>query len=281
MESSQPLQVNVREVIAAKNSGILRWIPRFLLRWFERFVHQDELNFVLRKFHNSSGTDFAIQALGEMGCNIEFINGHRIPATGPVILVANHPLAGLDALALFSEAGKIRKDIHIITNDVLASIPQFKSHFIPVNKLGKSAKDSMVQVDKAYALGEMMLVFPAGLCSRKKGGEIKDLEWQKSFLIKSIQYNYTIVPIHIDGSNSPRFYRLANLRKFLGIKFNFEMMTLADELFKQKGKTLKLTVGKPICADIFSKKDAWLQAQQIREFVYKLPVNSEASFTVG
>ena len=277
---NQPLQVSVREVIASKNANLLRWIPEFLLRWFERFVHQEELNHVLKTYHGLDGREFALKAIEEMGCTVNTVHPERIPRDGAVVFVANHPMAGLDALSLFSEVGKIRQDLHIIANDVLAVIPQFQGYFIPVNKLGKSAKESMLRVDQAYAKRAAMIVFPSGMCSRKINGRIVDLDWQKSFLTKAIQYNYTIVPVHVDGANSPRFYRLANWRKFLRIKFNIEMMTLADELFLQKGKTLTLTFGLPINADIFDKKRTFEGAQQMKDFVYQLQSNPDAHFTL-
>jgi putative hemolysin len=276
--NNQPLQVSVREVIASKNASLLRWIPEFLLRWFERFVHQDELNRVLRKYHGFDGREFAIKAVEEMGCTIKSFHTERIPKEGPVVFVANHPMAGMDALCLFAEVGRVRHELHIIANDVLASIPQFKGYFIPVNKFGKSAKESMVRVDEAYAEKEAMIVFPSGMCSRKTNGIIMDLEWQKSFLGKAIQYNYNIVPVHIDGSNSNRFYRIANWRKFFKIKFNIEMMTLADELFKQKGQTITLTFGHPIAANLFNKRRTMEEVQLIKDFVYQLPLDPEARF---
>lgn len=278
MHSDKPLQVSVREVIASKNANLLRWIPEFVLRWFERFVHQDELNRVLRTYHGYDGREFAIKAIEEMGCTVETIHANRIPTSGPVVFVANHPMAGMDALCLFAEVGKVRSKLHIIANDVLAHIPQFQGYFIPVNKLGKSAKESMIRVDTAYAEKEAMIVFPAGLCSRKINNKIVDLEWQKSFLAKAIQYNYSIVPVFIDGENSRRFYRIANWRKFLKIKFNIEMMTLADELFLKRGQTITLTFGHAIEASLFDKRNTLQESQYIKDFVYQLQDDPNATF---
>jgi len=278
--SDQPLQVSVREVISSKNANLLRWIPEFVLRWFERFVHQDELNRVLRTYHGYDGREFAIKAIQEMGCTVATNFSERIPTEGPVVFVANHPMAGMDALSLFAEVGKVRSKLHIIANDVLAHIPQFKGYFIPVNKFGKSAKDSMVRVDQVYAEREAMIVFPAGLCSRKIDNKIVDLEWQKSFLAKAIQYNYTIVPVYIDGANSSRFYRIANWRKFWRIKFNIEMMTLADELFLKRGQTITLTFGNPIDSSLFDKRNTLFEAQYIKEFVYRLQEDPNATFAL-
>ena len=105
-----------------------------------------------------------------------------------------------------------------------------------------------------------------------------DLEWQKSFLAKAIQYNYSIVPVFIDGENSRRFYRIANWRKFLKIKFNIEMMTLADELFLKRGQTITLTFGHAIEASLFDKRNTLQEAQYIKDFVYHLKEDPNATF---
>lgn len=281
MRENTPLQINIRDVIASKNPGILKWIPNFVIKWFEKFVHQSELNTLLRNHHKKDGISFAKGVIQELGTEIVLINRENIPLSGNCVMVANHPMAGLDALCLFSVVGEVRSDILLIANDVLAHIPQFKDHFIPVNKMGKSAKEALINVDRAYGSAGMMMVFPAGLCSRKIDGKIVDLEWQKSFLLKAIQYDLQIIPVHIDGANSNRFYRIANWRKFFGIKFNIEMMTLADELFQQKDKGLTITVGQPLSASLFSKRSALSDAQKIKEYVYELSRNPAANFSPG
>ena len=278
MADQTPLQINIRDVIAAKNKRILRWIPNFVLNWFERFVHQAELNELFLNHYHEEGIEFAHSVVRELGANVRVVNGDKIPVHGNCVMVANHPMAGLDALCLFSEVGKIRSDISLIANDILSHIPQFRKYFVPVNKLGKSPKEAMLRVDQAYKTAGMMMVFPAGLCSRKIDGKIVDLEWQKSFLIKAIQYNLQIIPVHINGANSNRFYRIANWRKALGLRFNVEMMTLADELFKQKDKELTITIGQPISPQAFSKQNAVEDAQKIKDYVYQLSQNPQAIF---
>ena len=279
MTNNAPLQVNIRDVIASKNAKILKWIPNFFINWFERFVHQTEVNAILRKHHNEVGIQFATSLVKELGAKVNLVNIENVPTTGKCVLVANHPMAGLDSLCLYSSIGQVRSDIMLIANDVLANIPPFNDYFIPVNKLGKSPKESMIRIDNAYAAGGMMMIFPAGLCSRKIDGKIIDLEWQKSFLMKAIQYDLQIIPVHINGANSNRFYRIANWRKFLGIKFNVEMMTLADELFKQKDKELTITIGKPLSPSMFNKKNAMEDAQKIKAHVYELTKNPLANFS--
>ena len=100
---------------------------------------------------------------------------------------------------------------------------------------------------------------------------IKDLAWKKTFISKSVETQRNVIPVHFEGRNSDFFYNLANLCKFLGIKFNIAMLYLADEMFKNRHKTFKVTIGKPIPWQTFDKsRSATEWADYVRELVYKL-----------
>jgi len=116
------------------------------------------------------------------------------------------------------------------------------------------------------------LIFPAGLVSRKQqNNKIEDLVWKKSFISKAIQYKKDIIPVHIEGENSKRFYNLAYWRKKIGIRANIEMFFLVDEMYKQKGKTLTFTFGEAISWKTFTKdkpNEYW--SQKVKEHMYAL-----------
>jgi hypothetical protein len=104
---------------------------------------------------------------------------------------------------------------------------------------------------------------------------VKDLEWKKAFVKQARNNDQIIVPVHIDGELSNFFYRLANFRKFLGIKANIEMLYLADEMFRQKGKHIQFTVGKPIEAKTLDTKTSDVEwAEWFRNHVYTLNSNT-------
>jgi putative hemolysin len=114
-------------------------------------------------------------------------------------------------------------------------------------------------------------MFPAGICSRRIKGVIRDLEWKKTFITKSIQTQRDIVPIHFEGRNSDFFYNLANVNKMLGIKFNIAMLYLSDEMFRNRNKKFKVTIGKPIPWQTFDKSKTPTEwAQYVKEIVYTL-----------
>ncbi|MCE2712196.1 MAG: hypothetical protein LW688_06605 [Cryomorphaceae bacterium] len=109
------------------------------------------------------------------------------------------------------------------------------------------------------------------MVSRRIKGEVRDLDWKKTFITYSLKFNQPIVPVFIDGELSNFFYRLSNFRRAIGIKVNLEMLYLADELFKQRNKTMRFTIGEPIWpADLDLSLGERELAQVIKEKVYKL-----------
>ena len=126
-------------------------------------------------------------------------------------------------------------------------------------------------VEAGFKSDDHLIMFPAGLCSRRQKGVVKDLEWKKTFITKSVQAQRDIVPIHFNGCNSDFFYNLANTCKTLGIKFNIAMLYLVDEMFKNKHKTFTVTIGKPIPWQTFDKSKTPAQwAEYVKDIVYKL-----------
>jgi putative hemolysin len=116
-----------------------------------------------------------------------------------------------------------------------------------------------------------MLMFPAGLCSRKIDGKIHDLPWKKTFISKSVETHRDIVPIHFSGQNSEKFYRIANICKALNLKFNVAMLFLVDDMYKNVHKTFRVAFGKPIPWETFDKSKTPAQwAQYVQDKVYEL-----------
>ena len=126
-------------------------------------------------------------------------------------------------------------------------------------------------VQAGFSSGNHIIMFPAGLCSRRKKGVIRDLAWKKTFITKSVEHQRDVVPIHFSGRNSNFFYGLANLCETLGIKFNIAMLFLVDEMYKNVHKTFYVKIGKPIPWQTFDRsKSAAEWAQYVQDEVYKL-----------
>ncbi len=271
-ESEKDKFIIVRDVIRKKNPGLLRWMPGFLLKYIEKIVHEDDINEIMTNIGHLHGLDF-VDALvdRELQIDVKLRGEEHIPPTGAVIFASNHPLGGLDGIAFMHAVGKYRQDVKFLVNDILLNIKNLQPLFVPVNTLGPQGRRNLKLIEEAYSDEHALLVFPAGLVSRKQNGRIEDLQWKKSFINKAKKYQTTIIPVHIGGQNSDFFYNLARFRQSVGIKANLEMFYLADELFRQKHKTVTITVGEPIAPSYFdSSKSEQEWAQEIKKQVYRL-----------
>ena len=276
-----PNFIDLDKVIAGKSPSLQKKLPRFLVRWLKKLLHVDEINYYLYLYRDKFGPDFTEAVLTKaLSVNIEVVNPQNIPQGINPLLVGNHPLGGVDGMALINEIGKVRRDILFPVNDFLLYLPGLRSNFIPINKVGRNSSN-LNALEEAFADNNALLYFPAGLCSRKQKGEIKDLEWKKTFVKKAVQYHRDITPVYVDAKNTNRFYRIANWRKKLGIKFNIEMALLPDEMFRQRGKTIRLVFGKPIPYTVFDSRHTdkeW--AAMVREHVYRLDKNPDLEFKI-
>ena len=264
--------IDVKKAIAGKNPRLLKFLPGFILRYIIKTVHQDELNLAVERNKNLFGHDFVDAAMEEFRAKPIVVGAQNIPTTGGVIMTANHPLGGLDGIAFMDVVGEYRKDIKFFVNDLLMAFKNLAPILVPVNKHGKNSTEYAKKFEETYASDECLLLFPAGLVSRKQDdGRIEDLVWKKSFISKAIQYQKNIIPVFIDGNNSKFFYNLAYWRKKIGIKANIEMFYLVDEMYKQRGKTLTFTFGEAISWEAFSKdKPAEYWSEKVKQHVYAL-----------
>lgn len=272
--------LDLDRVIAQKNPRLLKILPRFVLNYLKKVIHQDELNEIVRNNHDKYGIDFLDACLKGFGVKITYSGLENIPVDGRWIVAANHPLGGLDGMALMWLIGKVRKDIVFPVNDLLMNVENLKGLFIPVNKHGSNMGYAKA-IDDTFASDKALLFFPAGLCSRKQKDGICDLEWKKSFITKARAHQRDVIPCFIKGRNSNWFYNLARLRSFLGLKANIEMLYLVDEMFRQRDKEIVITFGKPISYSTFDKRKtdlAW--AQVLKNHVYKLGGNKDNMFEV-
>ena len=235
--------IDVEKVIYEKNKSLYRILPRFFINYIRRVIHEKELNNYLLNDPTTKGFDFAEKIIDYFNVTYSVANEENIPKTGNYIVVGNHPLGGFDGLIVTNLLHKHRNDILVTSNDLLMNIPNLHELFIPINTVGTNTTDLARRIEVAFKQENVILFFPAGLCSRRIKGEIVDLVWKKTFVTKAKAYQRDIIPIYFEGRNSNFFYNLSAIRKKLGIKLNIEMMYLVDELFKHKNKHFRLVVG--------------------------------------
>ena len=270
-ETNKTQEINVEKVLYSKNSALKKFVPKFIVNYLKKIVHQDELNEFLRKWGYLKDSELIEAGLRHFEIKFKVFNSENIPETGRYIFVSNHPLGGLDGLVFIYELSKHFHEIKFPVNDILTNIKNLSGIFLPVNKHGSLAKEAARMIEEAYSSDCQILNFPAGLCSRKRRGVIRDLEWQKSFITKSIQHKRDVIPAFFSGRNSNFFYNLANVRKMLGLKANIEMLYLTDEMFKQRDKEIRLVFGKPIPWETFDKSRSALEwANWVKSKSYEL-----------
>ena len=264
--------IDIDKVLREKAPKYYKYIPKFVVSYLKRIVHQEELNVFLYESRDKMGVDFLKACLEFLDAKIVVKGEENLPREGLYTFVSNHPLGGQDGVALGYVLGSFYEGkVKYMVNDLLMNLQGLAPLCIPINKTGKQAKDFPRMVEAGFASNDQLIMFPAGLCSRRQNGVIRDLDWKKTFIVKSVQAQRDVVPIHFEGRNSNFFYNLANVCKFLGIKFNIAMLYLADEMLKNRHKTFTVTIGKPIPWQTFDKsKTATEWAAYVKDIVYRL-----------
>ena len=276
MENGQNNLIDLRKIFTAKVPKLMKHMPEWLFRKIQRLLHEDDINEILTKYADLQGLDFINAVVADFNLDVVLDGVDNLMASDRILVASNHPLGGLDGIALIGAVGNHRGETLTPVNDFLMFVKNLQPIFIPVSKVGSataSREESLKLFNDTFAGDATICYFPFGLCSRKtKGGKIMDLDWKKTFITKSKAYQR-------EGRNSNFFYNLARLRKKLGIKVNIEMAFLVDEFFKQRNKQLKISFGKPIPYQTFDRRfnDAqW--AEKLRTFSYQLGNDAHLDF---
>ncbi len=284
MTDNDAIRIDLDEVLRQRLPRLSRFIPRFAVEWMERTICQDELNRILDENAGLEGADFARGALKSLGITVEPQFEERLPSpeNRRVLYVSNHPLGGLDGMALIDYVQRRHGgNVYFVVNDLLSAVKPLEKVFLPVNKFGKQSREAVKAVDEAFAGNDPVIMFPAGLVSRlrrvpymgKKRKLVSDLPWNKMFVNKAHHYKRDIIPIFFSGKNSKKFYRMANLRRRLGIKFNFEMIYLPGEMVRMANSSLTISFGVPLSWEMLTPgRDAAGCAASVRASVYHINV---------
>ena len=275
-------EINVEKIIYSKNPALGKVIPSFLINYLKRIVHQDDLNEFLKESGHLKNEELVEAGLKFMKTSYKVYGSENIPEHGRYIFVSNHPLGGLDGLVFINELSKHFKDLKFPVNDILLNIGNMSGIFLPINKHGFQGRSEVKRIEEAFESDCQILYFPAGLCSRRKRGKIRDLIWHKSFISKAVHYHRDVIPAFFSGRNSNFFYSLANVRKFFGIRANIEMLYLPDEMFRQKVKEISLIFGSRIPWQTFDHSKSpteWAEWVKLRSYELQLNLtgNSEKS----
>lgn len=267
--------IDIDNILRSKMGTKMKFVPCPLVSWLKHIIHQDEVNKYLWESRHLVGTDWLEECVRYLDMTLQVVGEENLPDKNDGRLytfVSNHPLGGEDGVALGALIGRhYDSKFRYLVNDLLMNLPGLAPLCIPINKTGNQSRNFPAMVEAGFQSQNHMLMFPAGICSRRqKDGSIRDIAWKKTFITKSVQYQRDVVPIHFGGCNSNFFYRLANFSD-KHLPFNLAMLFLVDEMYKNVHKTFRVAIGKPIPWQTFDKSKTPAQwAQYVQNKVYEL-----------
>mgnify|MGYP001012422401 FL=1 len=277
MKESVEKTIDIKRILKDKMGSKARFVPCFLVAWLKKIIHEDEVNRFLWENRNLKGTEWLTACVQYLDMTLDIVGAENLPDKNNGKLytfVSNHPLGGQDGVSLGSIIGRhYDGKFRYLVNDLLLNLPGLKPVSIGINKTGKQSRDFPRMVEAGFNSDNHLLMFPAGLNSRRINGEIHDLSWKKTFITKSVETHRDVVPIHFSGQNSKRFYRIAKFSDRY-LPFNLAMLFLVDEMYRNVGKTFRITIGKPIPWQTFNKTKTPMEwANFVEERVYALSSN--------
>lgn len=247
--------INIREIIHSKYptlfSGTPDFIKNIIFSFLNRLLFIPRINSFLERNGDKTGIDFIEELFDELDISYKLSNKDRekIPSEGKIIIVANHPLGGLDGLILLKLVSEIRSDVKILANDVLMNIQNISDSFIPFDLFSKKdLKKNYIQISDALKKESALIIFPAGEVARFTIRGIKDKKWNKGAVYFAEKLHSPILPVFIKGRNSLLFYFISLINK------KFSTFLLPYELFNKKGKTFEIKIGHPISPKAFNTK---------------------------
>lgn len=234
-----------------------------------RLADEDGFNRVLEQAGAAEGFDFVDRVLDVLGTSHHVSLGdlENIPVDGPLLVVANHPLGMQDALAVLQLIGSVRRDVRVLGNDWLATVPQLGPLLLPVDVFGKGAASRLRGVYRALERGEALIVFPAGEVSRVRPGGVRDGRWSDGFARLSMRSKAPVLPVHISARNSAMFYGLSMLAKPLSTAM------LPREAVAPGRRRIGFSIGALISADELgqrSRHSSTQAARLMRRHVYRV-----------
>lgn len=209
----------------------------------KKLIHEKEFRDFDQEHPDIKNVELIDEGLEYFNFTYSFKQRERenIPAHGRVILVANHPLGSLEALALLQLISEVRPDVKVVANQILMQIERMRDMFLPVDNMrGNTDSDKINAIEEHLQKEGAVLIFPAGEVSRLTRKGIRDQRWRTGFLRIAQAAQAPIVPIHVKARNTWLFYSAAALSPVLGTAM------LVNEMFRQNDNTIAFTVGKKI-----------------------------------
>ncbi len=264
-------EINIAEVLRSKMPRGAKFIPKFVVRYIARTIHEEELNYILKEYWHLEPKPFIETVFKRWEISFEAQGLESLPTDERYLFASNHPFGGMDGMMLAHLLMQHFGDVRVVVNDLLNYVTPLAPIWLPINKHGRQKGEYALRMKSAFESRMPILTFPAGLCSRRRNGVIADTKWRTSFIKQARKSDRTIVPIFVEGRLSDRFYNIARFRERIGMKFNPEMIFLPDEMLRQSGRHFRIIFGKPISADELARFDSDKErSEYVRSKVYEL-----------
>lgn len=242
---------------------------RTLSRFLGFLFYESRFQQFGRTYPHLRGFDFVDATLRYFDFTLKLRDSERarIPASGRVVIAANHPIGSLDGLALLNLVRQVRPDVKVVANELLTAIEALHPVLLPVNNMGgNTARQNLRNIRAHLEADGALIIFPAGEVSRFGPRGVKDGEWQTGFVKIARATRSPVLPIFVAGRNSLFFYSLSFLARPLST------LWLVREMFKQSHNAVDARVGNPIPFDTYSALDVSARklAQMFRKHVYRV-----------
>ncbi len=270
--------IDIEKMIRNQDNKLVRNLPAFIIRKIEKLVRLSRVNEAILRDHDKFGIDFIRGNLNYLNISVRVSGFSNVPIDGRYIYVCNHALGGIDFYAAIIAAYERHRKMKVIANEILMALKNLHPIFLPVNVFSRNNESVKQAIHAAMeTIDYQIMTFPAGIVARKYNGSLDDGRWNPSFIKNAVKFERDIIPVFIDSENSKRFYRLANIRKKIGLKTNFEMFLLPDELFKKEYSTIPVIFGKPIPYTQFTDDNTAVEwTNYVKKIVYDLKFQTDS-----
>jgi putative hemolysin len=236
-------------------------------KWFS-----DNLERVYSPVQDAHG-DFFIRLLASLDIRYECAPGDlaRIPAKGPVIVAANHPMGLADGIIMGALLESVRPDIRFMANSLLMAVPQLRKYVIPVDPFGGVGANRFnrhgLRQSIEWLRGDgLLVVFPSGeVAAMRVPGGVTEPDWNENVVRLIQRLNVPAVPVFIHGGNSAAFHAAGLLNPRL------RTMMLPGELLNKAGARIRVSVGSRISPERLTKiTDLRAATNYLRDRTYML-----------
>jgi len=215
------------------------WQKRLLKKLF----YEEEFQQFAAAHRHQKGLDMVEQILEHLDihCTLSARDLEQIPEHGPLVIMANHPTGTLDGLALLYAVSRVRRDVKVVTNRMLTHLEPLSSLFIPVDNMGgRTAKTSLVAMERQLQNAGVLIFFPAGEVSRPGRRGIEDQKWHSGFIKLAAKLRAPLLPVHIQARNSVLFYASTLVSPTLS------MLLLMQQMFRRRHGSLPVQISEQI-----------------------------------